>query len=506
MVCAFNPSLTQSLAQTLDGFGQSESADAGGNGSSLIVQTGEDNGIDWNGLNALGDSIYVTPSQDKISAPSNVSGKSGYEQIRGDAKQVEEEEGDLLQNELGAGNTGDNLQFDEELYPYYAMLTESMQRLYRQIYANATGLVDSFAPAVPVNVNQLKNVFEAVYNDQPGLFWLETGYSCKYLQNGQCLEIMLQYNETASNLEGAKESFQSRTQDFIAGARTLGSDADKEKYVHDMLMQSVEYSTQAAINQSAYSALVNGQSVCAGYARAFQYLMQQLGIPCYYCTGYSGEDHAWNIICLEDTYYNVDVTWNDTNPATYDYFNKTDDEFAATHMRKGLSVYLPACKKKEAAGSSNGISDGNGGTGAENGGEGEDGAQSLINPNPQKPLSWTGSFTGSGREDSETDAKKEENLKKAGITEDEVMETMKEYYEDCLKQMTDAGTGLQQFSNVVPESLWGDVESQYYSEGYRKGYVDEALKKLGVENFAIQLQAQRLGGGYYRLYHNISTW
>ena len=71
-------------------------------------------------------------------------------------------------------------------------------------------------------------------------------------------------------------------------------------YVHDRLISRISYSKAATMNQSAYSALVGGKTVCAGYARAFQYLMQKLGIPCYYCTGFAGENHAWNIIKLSD--------------------------------------------------------------------------------------------------------------------------------------------------------------------------------------------------------------
>jgi transglutaminase/protease-like cytokinesis protein 3 len=98
------------------------------------------------------------------------------------------------------------------------------------------------------------------------------------------------------------------------------------------------------MNQSVYSALVNGETVCAGYARAMQYLMQRLGIPCYYCTGYAGQNHAWNIVRLDDGYYNVDVTWDDTPGGEYDYFNRTDAEYAGTHVRQSLSVNLPVCE------------------------------------------------------------------------------------------------------------------------------------------------------------------
>ena len=48
--------------------------------------------------------------------------------------------------------------------------------------------------------------------------------------------------------------------------------------------------------------------VCAGYAHAFQYCMQKLGIPAAYIVGYAGEAHAWNLLQLGGEYYCMDVT------------------------------------------------------------------------------------------------------------------------------------------------------------------------------------------------------
>ena len=132
----------------------------------------------------------------------------------------------------------------------------------------------------------------------------------------------------------------------------------------------------------------------------------------------------------------------------------------------------------------------------------------LINPNPQEPITWQSTWNGNSErtETSDTEKSEEERLAEAGITADEVLETMDAYYEDCLNQLKEAGAGEIQFINVIPESLWPAVERAYTDNSYRDHYVEEALKELGMEEFAIQLQAQRLGGGYYRLYHNISTW
>jgi hypothetical protein len=497
LVCALNPNLTSRLANAVNG------AEAGGN--PVLPENGvsvgqvdlkfpgntDGTGINTGWIRDQGNGGYVTPGTPPEAPPETVNGRTGYEPVTEELEQILEEEADNLSGIIATGDLGEGLSFDAALYPYYAMLEPNLQQLYRQIYANAQKLNTSFTPAVEASINQVKTVFEAVYNDHPELFWLETDYSCKYLGNGKCVELILKYNNTIDYFDQAKANFDSQAEVILSGARGQSSVFEQEKYVHDALMEMVEYDENSDMNQSAYSALVLGRSVCAGYARSFQYLMQQLGIPCYYCTGTSGEDHAWNIIKLDQTYYNVDVTWDDTNPATYDYFNKSDQEFANTHVRTSLSVYLPACGVNVAG----------------NTGEVSSGIRELINESPQQPLNWVS--RGKPNLTPEALAAEQlaaENLKKAGITEDQVLHNIEEYYKDCLERLKEVGTGDQQFINVIPESLWSTVERSYSSGDYWKGYVEAALKELKVENFAVQLQAQRLGGGYYRLYHTVVTY
>ncbi len=528
LVCALNPSLTAMLAERVESVGSAQSSrdgQSGGLGGLFRDGDGQSDstvpGEGQPGINAdwlEGQSGYEQPDSPSVEAPEDVSGRTGYEPVQEEAQEIDEDEAGGLTGAENPGDTGSGLSFDAETYPYYAMLEAEMQQIYSQIYANAMSLTPSFTPVATVSVSQLKTVFEAVYNDHPELFWLDTGYSCKYLRSGRCAEITLKFNETADALEQARLAFQGAAGNIVAQARGLGSQAEMEKYVHDALMGLVEYDVAAPMNQSAYSALVGGRSVCAGYARAFQYIMQELGVPCYYCTGYAGEDHAWNIVKIDGVYRNVDVTWDDTEEPTYNYFNKTDRELAATHRRTGLSVYLPACEGAgtqtpaapeggEAGTSEDGEIPGS----AENpGGEDADGADDisgLINPNPIQPLEWE-----SKKKEEPVDPlqaaedRKRESLEKAGVTEEQVRDTMQEYYEDCRRLLKDAGTGDRQFVNVIPQSLWGSVERAYNSGDYRKGYVDSALKDMGASSFAIQLQVQDLGGGYYRLYHNVYTY
>ena len=60
--------------------------------------------------------------------------------------------------------------------------------------------------------------------------------------------------------------------------------------------------------------------VCAGYARAYKYLCDRAGIPCWYVVGSTDSDrdatHAWNVVSVEDagTMF-VDATWGDEGEA-----------------------------------------------------------------------------------------------------------------------------------------------------------------------------------------------
>lgn len=530
LVFALNPDMTSSLAQKLYGNtvdmppGTEETGEGQTSGNGNISVTlpngmpGEMNG-------------YVAPSMDQMQIPEDVSGRTGFTPVQPEEQQIPDQEAQNLKETLGSGETGEGLSFSAEEYPYYQMLSENQQSVYRQIYANAQNLTEKFAPEKTVSASDVKIAFEAVIGDHPEMFWLETGYSSKYLANGQCVEIDLKYNSTADDLESAKQRFDAAAQNLITGAASLDSNYEKEKYVHDALASAVTYDLTADMNQSAYSALVNGKSVCAGYARAYQYLSQQLGIPCYYCTGYSGGDHAWNIVKLEDGYYNVDVTWDDAAAIRYDYFNKTDADFASTHVRQNLSVYLPACngtayrqenttgaagtgQPSEAGGAtpdpdagttpSGGQTDGS----VTDPGQQGDGTQEpeqpgnslsdYINPDPQEPLRYPSGNTAGSAGNTTAAATPEPRA--------DALTDLSSYYEDCRKQLTGLGSGDQHFDNVVPKSLWSTIEQSYHTGAYEQGYVVDVLKNLGMEYFAIQLQLVDIGDGYYRVYHNVVTY
>lgn len=126
------------------------------------------------------------------------------------------------------------------------------------------------------------------------------------------------------------------------------NDYEKIKTVHDMLVNSLEYdsSIQSENVHNIYGALVEKKVVCEGYAKAFKYILDSLDIECILVSGDATnssnktEAHMWNYVKLNNSWYGVDITWDDPiviggngkNNLRYDYFLKGRNTFIVSHI------------------------------------------------------------------------------------------------------------------------------------------------------------------------------
>ena len=112
---------------------------------------------------------------------------------------------------------------------------------------------------------------------------------------------------------------------------------EKVKAIYDYIASHVVYDwdnledDSYKLKHTAYAALVNGTSVCQGYATLFYRMCLTAGLDARVITGsdtpgYS--DHAWNIVRIGNLYYNIDVTWDaEQDPEYYNYFLRGQDTF-----------------------------------------------------------------------------------------------------------------------------------------------------------------------------------
>ena len=217
---------------------------------------------------------------------------------------------------------------------------------------------------VPIQKSDIFDIYKKVLYDSPELVWAETN-GVKYWYNKQQIVTSLTpgYNDLVNDIPGTIATLEAAAAEALADMWSLPTQAEKAKYAHDYLTHHITYAFDSPYNQTAYSALVNGQTVCAGYSHAFQYLMQKMGIPCSYILGYAqGGYHSWNLVQLDGEHYMMDVTWDDPlgSPPEryiYNYFNLTEQGISVDHIRADVSAPLPvangtACSFQNAFGGS----------------------------------------------------------------------------------------------------------------------------------------------------------
>ncbi|MBQ9609368.1 MAG: hypothetical protein IJV15_08000 [Lachnospiraceae bacterium] len=122
----------------------------------------------------------------------------------------------------------------------------------------------------------------------------------------------------------------------LAESLKCDNDYDTIQTVHDYLVENFKYDNRTIFkNHTDIEGFRDGEMVCSGYSLAAYYLLNSVGINTRVITGYGGggsnytENHMWNMVELEGLWYNMDITWDDTESRNinYTYFLKSDKDF-----------------------------------------------------------------------------------------------------------------------------------------------------------------------------------
>lgn len=237
---------------------------------------------------------------------------------------------------------------------YYRQLNEKEQKVYREILQAVQKMEKKVQIHAGKNDDAAK-IYEYLLYDRPELFWCDG--SSRMTVYESYTEFCPGYTCSASQKEKKQQEIQETLQQCLSQADKDTSEYEKIKYVYEYLVKNVDYDEKAPDNQNIYSALVGKRSVCAGYSRAAQYLLEKMGIDCIYVTGrIRGQNaHAWNIVRCGGRYYQMDVTFADPvfleaesgeavphNSINYDYLCCTDEVLFTDHIQDDFADY-PVC-------------------------------------------------------------------------------------------------------------------------------------------------------------------
>ena len=157
-----------------------------------------------------------------------------------------------------------------------------------------------------------------------------------YFPDGHNVRVYMHFNYKFS-----KEEVDAFYQEMRDVAQKLKKDSDFEsvKAAYDYIINQVDYDYNYN-NYLDYEGFRDGVMVCSGYSMALFHLLVDMNIPVRMVSGYCAEEetvtgHAWNVVKIDEKWYNVDATWDDPGEEKdiqYRYFLKSDADFG-NHYR-----------------------------------------------------------------------------------------------------------------------------------------------------------------------------
>ncbi|MBK5201560.1 MAG: hypothetical protein JJE21_08530 [Spirochaetaceae bacterium] len=207
---------------------------------------------------------------------------------------------------------------------YQEKLNTKDNHLYTKILSALLEEKDSIEIDTDYSSADIQKVFDFVFKDNPQIFYANQSYNYKWKEesNGKKVSanIEFSYKTFDRSIKYERDLVEKKVLKYVDILKKLDSPYQQIRTMYKYFALTRNYDLSLIDDQSAYSVLINKRGVCASYARAFQYIMNSLGIPCIVVTGeLKGIPHAWNMVEIENLWYHIDVT--NGNSGYDDYYS-----------------------------------------------------------------------------------------------------------------------------------------------------------------------------------------
>lgn len=251
---------------------------------------------------------------------------------------------------------------DTIAYYAYEQLTEQEQIVYQEVY-QALSTVKESVQVSTLDTELLNKAFQCVMNDHPEIFYTKGYEVVQYMLKNKVNRLMCKpiYTMSKSTIRQNKKQIAQYVKKCLTDLPENAGEYETIRYFYEYIIENTEYRSDSPNSQNICSVMIDGESVCQGYAKAFQYLCHKVGINATLVTGYANDEgHAWNLVYADGKPYFVDVTWGDASyimeedatysgtvpPITYDYLMVTTDMLCLTHQIENV-VEIPQCVNME---------------------------------------------------------------------------------------------------------------------------------------------------------------
>ena len=255
---------------------------------------------------------------------------------------------------------------------------ESMQELYRRLHYICEAFINSTSNIMNVNGSYILDTidlnryavtadeFVAVWKvfvvENPRYYWLSNSIVLDSDYVNFCIDEAYSKSDYRAQCDA---SISGMLKDFDGAIRENMSHLEIALNAHNFIINRMNYAYEsdgktpedAIWAHNIIGCAKYGLGVCESYAETFMFLCKHYGVDVIIVTGDANDEaHAWNIVKIDDYWYGVDVTWDETNvdgEISYDCFGMSKQYCESTHnadsyMNEGVEYLyqLPQMNEK----------------------------------------------------------------------------------------------------------------------------------------------------------------
>ena len=196
---------------------------------------------------------------------------------------------------------------------FLSQLTDNQLQTACILYQAVMNFEEECAIPKGISTAQIRDIFFLMKSECPELFQLDLLKDAEYSylkEQDQVFSVKLHYNMTKQEYQDRRASCEVKINYFVS--QTAGmTPLEKETYIFDRLVDGCWYELDTEFCGNAYGALIEDKAKCDGISLAMKWCMEAVGVQCLCIFGDAREGdvgHAWNMVCLDGNYYNVDLT------------------------------------------------------------------------------------------------------------------------------------------------------------------------------------------------------
>ena len=194
-----------------------------------------------------------------------------------------------------------------------------------------------------IPLEEISDFYLNIIRNYPEFFHISNQYQYCLTEDEKYLSYFLPVykipNKVAYNT--ALAEVEAEANDILLSVKDSMDDFEKALILHDKIVEYYSYD-DTYTSSDIYTFIKTKKGVCQAYSLFYKYLLDKCGIENAFAES-NKINHLWNLVKLGDSWYNVDVAWDDpifTDPAHdvkgivhHNYFLNSDaNEYEAEHL------------------------------------------------------------------------------------------------------------------------------------------------------------------------------